>query len=328
MKFEWNISQDSPHCSSATNSKSSCQKWAKSQKNLHDGVSSCRCSTTSHGDLKTMNRNAMLTPSSLLFVREKFHQEDGHSSDLDQKRSGILLMKANHKDNGTGLRSKWWKIFAESGHPVFRSTSGILFVLDHHINVLHSPFTVVKKSVFRVGQRNTALVVWWSSGEHRTECLVRLSCLIWWSATKNSLTGIWNEREARRNEWETRYWLTSKRSLFFGCWSWRKGTSWRDPLTLNPWLWRANRLNHNGWSSESFAAANECFDELERCTSSPVGQSAENRTRSCRNAWSNHYRAGSFTTTTDEKDAFWPERLEKADIVLSREDGRSRETLQ
>ena len=28
-------------------------------------------------------------------------QEDGHSSDLDQKRSGILLMIANHKENGT-----------------------------------------------------------------------------------------------------------------------------------------------------------------------------------------------------------------------------------
>ena len=26
MEFEWNISQDSPHCSSATKSKSSCQK--------------------------------------------------------------------------------------------------------------------------------------------------------------------------------------------------------------------------------------------------------------------------------------------------------------
>ena len=43
----------------------------------------------------------MLTPTSFLFMREDFHQEDGHSSDLDQKRSGILLMKANHKENGT-----------------------------------------------------------------------------------------------------------------------------------------------------------------------------------------------------------------------------------
>ena len=91
------FSQDSPHCSSATKSKSSWQKWANSQKISQDGSSSCRCSTTSHGDLKTMNRNAKLTPTSFLNMQEEFHQEDGHSSDLDQERSGILLMKANHK---------------------------------------------------------------------------------------------------------------------------------------------------------------------------------------------------------------------------------------
>ena len=38
---------------------------------------------------------------SFLYMREDFHQEDGHSSDLDQKRSGILLMIADHKENGT-----------------------------------------------------------------------------------------------------------------------------------------------------------------------------------------------------------------------------------
>ena len=36
---------------------------------------------------------------------ERFLQEDGHSLDLDQKRSGILLMKANHKENGTESQS-------------------------------------------------------------------------------------------------------------------------------------------------------------------------------------------------------------------------------
>ena len=51
-------SQDLPHWSSAPKSKSSCQKLAKSRKNLQDGSSLCRCSTTSHGDLQTMNRNA------------------------------------------------------------------------------------------------------------------------------------------------------------------------------------------------------------------------------------------------------------------------------
>ena len=49
--------QDSPYCSSATKSKSSNQKWAIHQK-LKDGSSSCRHSTTSLGDLRTMNRNA------------------------------------------------------------------------------------------------------------------------------------------------------------------------------------------------------------------------------------------------------------------------------
>ena len=76
---------------------------------------------TSHGDLKTMNRNAIPTPTSFLSVQEDFHQEVGHSLDLDQKRSGILLMVDKEK----------WDIVAElmmievgeSGHPVFRASS-------------------------------------------------------------------------------------------------------------------------------------------------------------------------------------------------------------
>ena len=84
------------------------KKRAVSQKNAQDGSSSCRCSMTSHGDPKTMNRNANLTPCSFPFMREDFHQEDGHSSDLDQKRSGILLMIADHKENGTKSLNWWW----------------------------------------------------------------------------------------------------------------------------------------------------------------------------------------------------------------------------
>ena len=52
-------------------------------------------------DLKTMNRNAMLSPTAFLSVQEDFHQEDGRSSDLDQKRSGIPLMTTDHKENET-----------------------------------------------------------------------------------------------------------------------------------------------------------------------------------------------------------------------------------
>ena len=59
MVSQWNLSgifsKDAPHCSLSVESKSSCQ-WAKSQKISQDGSSSCRCSTTSHWDLKTIKR--------------------------------------------------------------------------------------------------------------------------------------------------------------------------------------------------------------------------------------------------------------------------------
>ena len=63
MVSQWNssgtFSQNSPHCSSATKSKSYCQNWAYNQRNLRDGSSSCRCSTTSHGDQRTTRKNAI-----------------------------------------------------------------------------------------------------------------------------------------------------------------------------------------------------------------------------------------------------------------------------
>ena len=73
----------------------------KARKILQDGSSPCRCLTTSHGNPKTMKKNANQALSSFFCKRRDSHQEGGHSSDLDQKRNGILLMIANHKENGT-----------------------------------------------------------------------------------------------------------------------------------------------------------------------------------------------------------------------------------
>ena len=122
----WNSSgtssQDSPHCSSSTKSKSSWTKWA-TQHTSKDELSSCRCSMTSYGDLKTMNGNALLMPHLWLYLHIDFQQEVGHSSDLDQKRSGILLTTKDHEENGTESLNWWWSNSEKSGHPVFRATS-------------------------------------------------------------------------------------------------------------------------------------------------------------------------------------------------------------
>ena len=41
-----------------------------------------------------------------LYLQEDFQQDVGHSSDLDQKRSGILLTNTNHKEKGTESLNK------------------------------------------------------------------------------------------------------------------------------------------------------------------------------------------------------------------------------
>ena len=71
------------------------------ENNSKDDLSSCRWSMTSYGDMKTMKRNVLLIPHLCLYSQKDFHQDVGHSSDLDQKRSGILLALIDHKENGT-----------------------------------------------------------------------------------------------------------------------------------------------------------------------------------------------------------------------------------
>ena len=51
---------------------------------------------TSYGDIKTMKRNVLLVPLLCVHLQEDFQQDIGHSSDLDQKQSGILLTTKDH----------------------------------------------------------------------------------------------------------------------------------------------------------------------------------------------------------------------------------------
>ena len=100
MEFEWNISQNSLHCSSSKKSKSSWTKWA-TQNYSKDELSSCRCSMTSFGELKTMKRNVLLIPHLCHYLQKDFQQNVGHSSDLDQKQSGIQPTMKDLEENGT-----------------------------------------------------------------------------------------------------------------------------------------------------------------------------------------------------------------------------------
>ena len=43
---------------------------------------------------------------SSLSKQRDLEQDNGHSTDLDQRKSGTLLVKTVHKENGTELQSK------------------------------------------------------------------------------------------------------------------------------------------------------------------------------------------------------------------------------
>ena len=66
-----------------------------------------QCSTTSHGELQTIKKNASRMLNSFLSLRKDSEQDNGHSSGLDQKGSGTLPVKTVHKENGTKSQSKW-----------------------------------------------------------------------------------------------------------------------------------------------------------------------------------------------------------------------------
>ena len=125
MLSRWNsngiFSQDSAHCSSATKSMTSCPKWAIHH-NSKDDLSSCRCSMTSYGDLKTMNGNAMLTPTLCLYLQKIL------------KRTLVIprtwIEKGVYSTFIDRPQGEWDRIaesmmikFGGRGHPVSRATS-------------------------------------------------------------------------------------------------------------------------------------------------------------------------------------------------------------
>ena len=76
------------------------KKWANPN-NSKDEVSSCRCSMTSHGDLKTMKRSVLLIPHLCPYSQKDFQQDVGHSSDQNQKQSGIPPTMKDLEEKGT-----------------------------------------------------------------------------------------------------------------------------------------------------------------------------------------------------------------------------------
>ena len=108
MEFEWNISQDSPHCSSATKSKNSCLKWAIHQNRFKGRIIFMSMlndiSWGSEDNEQECNANADLVS---IYAR-RFSPGRWSFLGLGSEKKWILLMVAYHKENGTESLNWWW----------------------------------------------------------------------------------------------------------------------------------------------------------------------------------------------------------------------------
>ena len=123
MEFEWNIFPEFTTLQLVQEAQKVHEQNGRTRTMPRANLSSRRCSMTSYGDLKTMNGNAKLTPHLCHCLQKEFQQDFGHSSDLDQKQSGILLTTKDNKENWDKVAELMMIKFGESGHPVFRATS-------------------------------------------------------------------------------------------------------------------------------------------------------------------------------------------------------------
>ena len=84
IEFEWNI------FSSATKFKSYCWNWVKHQRILQDGLSSCRCSTISHGIKRQWKRMQVKCSTRFSFCKKRFGARQWSFLELGSEKKVVL----------------------------------------------------------------------------------------------------------------------------------------------------------------------------------------------------------------------------------------------
>ena len=81
---------------------------------------------TSHGDQRTTRKNASQMLNSFLSLQKDSEQDNGRSSDLDQRKKWHSISEDSPQGEWDNMAEKMMVTLAESGHPVFRATGPIV----------------------------------------------------------------------------------------------------------------------------------------------------------------------------------------------------------
>ena len=90
IEFEWNIFPGFTTLQLSQKVQELLLRLSETPENFQDGLSSCRCSTTSHGDEKTTRKNANQMLNSFLYLQKDSEQDIGHSLGHGSEKKVLL----------------------------------------------------------------------------------------------------------------------------------------------------------------------------------------------------------------------------------------------
>ena len=117
MEFEWNIFPGFTTLELCTKVQELLSRLSVTPEKFTGRITFMSMFNDISWDLKTIKKNASQVLNSFLSMQRDLEQDNGHSSDKDQKRSGTLLVETVHKENGTELQSKWCWHFCRKHAP-------------------------------------------------------------------------------------------------------------------------------------------------------------------------------------------------------------------
>ena len=122
MEFEWNIFPGFTTLQLVREVQKLLSRLSVQPDNF-TGLSSCRCSMTSHGDLKTMKKNCKSSAQLVSFNAKKFSPGQWSFLGLGSENKWCSIHEYNPQGEWDRVAEQMIITFAASKHPIFRSRS-------------------------------------------------------------------------------------------------------------------------------------------------------------------------------------------------------------
>ena len=123
MEFEWNILPGFTSLQLSYKVQELLLRLEEHQRILQDGLSSCRCSTTSHGDQKTTRKNTSQMLNSFPYSQKRFEAGQWSFLGPGSEKKWYSISEFSPQGECDKMTEKMMVKLAESGHPVSRVTS-------------------------------------------------------------------------------------------------------------------------------------------------------------------------------------------------------------